>query len=56
VGESEVKQLAALVGLSIDPLDLPNVVVALRVLLGAADLVREFALADDVQAAPVFRP
>jgi hypothetical protein len=56
VGESEVKQLAALVGLSIDPLDLPNVVVALRVLLGAAALVREFALADDVEAAPVFRP
>jgi Protein of unknown function (DUF4089) len=56
VSETEVEQLAALVGLPISPSDLPGVAVALGVLLTVAQLVTDFPLPDDVEAAPVFRP
>lgn len=56
VSESEVERLAALVGLPISPTDLPSVAVALGVLLTIAQLVTDFPLPDDVEAAPVFRP
>ncbi|HEX5815885.1 MAG TPA: DUF4089 domain-containing protein [Methylomirabilota bacterium] len=56
VTEADVERLAALVGLPIAPGDLPAVAVALGVLLGAARLVTEFRLPDDVEPAPVFRP
>jgi 1-carboxybiuret hydrolase subunit AtzG-like protein len=56
VSDHDVERLAALVGLPISPSDLPNVAVALGVLLTAAQLVSDFPLPDDVEAAPVFRP
>lgn len=56
VSETEVERLAALVGLPISPTDLAGVTVALGVLLGVAQLVTDFPLPDDVEAAPVFRP
>ena len=56
VTEQETERLAAVVGLPIAPADLPNVTVALGVLLGVVPLVTDFPLPDDVEAAPVFRP
>jgi Protein of unknown function (DUF4089) len=56
VSETAVEQLAALVGLPISPSDLPGVAVALGVLLTVAQLVTDFPLPDDVEAAPVFHP
>lgn len=56
VSENEVERLAALVGLPISPTDLPNVAVALEILMTVAELVTDFPLPDDVEAAPVFRP
>jgi hypothetical protein len=56
VTEADVERLAALAGVPIAPEDLPAVAVALGVLLGAARLVTEFPLRDDVEPAPVFRP
>lgn len=56
VSETDVERLAAVVGVPISPADLPAVAVALGVLLTAAQLVSEFPLPDDVEAAPVFRP
>jgi 1-carboxybiuret hydrolase subunit AtzG-like protein len=56
VTEADVERLAAVAGVPIDPAEIAAVTVALGVLLNAARLVGEFALADDVEAAPVFRP
>ena len=56
LSENEVERLAALVGLPISPTDLPSVAIALGVLLTVAELVTDFPLPDDVEAAPVFRP
>jgi hypothetical protein len=56
VTEADVERLAAVVGVRIDPAEISAVAVALGVLLSAAQLVSEFPLADDVEAAPVFRP
>jgi len=56
VTEADVERLAGLVGLTISPGELPAVATALGVLLAAAQLVSEFPLPDDVEAAPVFRP
>jgi hypothetical protein len=56
VTEQETERLAAVVGLPIASADLPNVTVALGVLLGVVALVTDFPLPDDVEAAPVFRP
>jgi hypothetical protein len=56
VSEADVERLAGLVGVPISPDELPAVATALGVLLTAARLVTEFPLADDVEAAPVFRP
>lgn len=56
VSEADVERLAGLVGVPISPGELPAVAVALGVLLTAAQLVSEFPLPDDVEAAPVFRP
>lgn len=56
VTPDDVQRLAAVIGLPISPGDLPNVTIALNVLLSAADLVTGFPLPDDVEAAPVFRP
>jgi len=55
VTEADVERLAGLVGLPISPGDLPAVATALGVLLTVAELVSEFPLPDDVEAAPVFR-
>jgi Asp-tRNA(Asn)/Glu-tRNA(Gln) amidotransferase C subunit len=55
VSEAEVAQLAALIGLSIDPADRPAVAQQLGGLLAVARLVTEFPLPDEVEAAPVFR-
>lgn len=51
-----VDQAAKLVGLEIAPEHRPGVIRYLTVVLGAAALVREFSLPEDVEAAPVFRP
>lgn len=56
VSEADVERLAAVVGVPISPADRPAVAVALGVLLTAAQLVADFPLPDDVEAAPVFRP
>jgi hypothetical protein len=56
VSEADVERLAALVGVAIGPADQGAVALALGVLLTATQLVSEFALTDDVEAAPVFRP
>ena len=56
VTEADVDRLATVVGVPIDPGETPAVAVALGVLLNAAQLVNEFPLSDDVEAAPVFRP
>ena len=56
VSETDVERLATVVGVPISPADLPAVAVALGVLLTAAQLVSDFPLPDDVEAAPVFRP
>jgi len=56
VTEADVDRLAEQVGLRIDPEDRSDVAAALAVLLGAAQLVMEFALPEDVHPAPVFRP
>jgi hypothetical protein len=56
VSEADVERLAGLVGVPIGPAEVPAVATALGVLLTAAQLVSEFALPDDVEAAPVFRP
>jgi hypothetical protein len=56
ISEADVARLAGLVGVPISPDELPVVATALGVLLTAAQLVSEFPLPDDVDAAPVFRP
>jgi len=56
VTEADVERLAAVVGVPIHPAEIPAVATALGVLLNAAQLVSEFPLSDDVEAAPVFRP
>ncbi|HEY7520366.1 MAG TPA: DUF4089 domain-containing protein [Methylomirabilota bacterium] len=56
MSEADVERLAAVVGVPISPADRPAVAVALGVLLTAAQLVADFPLPDDVEAAPVFRP
>ena len=56
VSEGDIERLAALVGLPIRPTDLPGVAVALGALLTAAQLVTDFPLPDEVEAAPVFQP
>ena len=56
VTEADVERLAGVVGVPISPADAPAVAVALGVLLTAAQVVSEFALPEDVEAAPVFRP
>lgn len=55
ITEAEVEQLAALVGLSIDPSDRLAVARQLAGLLTVARLVTEFPLPDEVEGAPVFR-
>lgn len=47
---------AAVIGLPIAPEHRPGVIQFLGVVLGAAALVMEFPLPDDVEAAPVFEP
>ena len=54
--EADVEPLARLAGVPIDPAETSAVAVALGVLLGAARLVAEFPLPEDVEAAPVFQP
>jgi 1-carboxybiuret hydrolase subunit AtzG-like protein len=56
VSEADVERLAGLVGVPISAGELPAVATALGVLLTAAQLVSEFPLPDDVEAAPIFRP
>jgi len=56
VTEADVDRLAEPVGLRIDLRDRADVAAALAVLLGAAQLVMEFPLPEDIHPAPVFRP
>jgi hypothetical protein len=56
ISEHDAERLAGLVGVQITADDLTAVATALGVLLTAAQLVSEFPLSDDVEAAPVFRP
>jgi len=55
ITEAEIEQLAERVGLSIAPADRLAVAQQLSGLLTVAQLVTEFPLPDDVEAAPVFR-
>lgn len=56
VGDDDVERLAALLGLPISPADRHAVALTLGFLLTVGQLVTEFPLPDDVEAAPVFRP
>jgi 1-carboxybiuret hydrolase subunit AtzG-like len=51
-----VDEAAKLIGLPIAPEHRPGVIAFLGGLLGAADLVMEFPLPEEVEAAPVFEP
>jgi putative aminopeptidase FrvX len=54
--EAYVDAAAALIGLPIDPAHRPGVVVNLDRIAQMAALVMEFALPDEAEPAPVFRP
>ena len=54
--EVYVDAAAALIGLPIDPVHRPGVVVNLERLAQMAALVMEFPLPEDAEPAPVFRP
>jgi hypothetical protein len=54
--ETYVDAAAALIGLPIDPAYRPGVVVNLERIAQMAALVMEFALPDEAEPAPVFRP
>ena len=56
VTEADVQLLAVLVDLPIDPADRSGVASALAVVLGAAQLVMDFPLPEDVHPLPMFRP
>ena len=56
IKEDDVERLAGIAGVPISREELAAVATALGVLLTAAQLVSEFPLPDDVEAAPVFRP
>ena len=56
VTENDVERLATLIDLPIDPADRAGVATALAVVLGAAQLVMEFPLPEEIHPAPVFRP
>jgi 1-carboxybiuret hydrolase subunit AtzG-like protein len=51
-----VDEAANLIGLPIAPAHRPGVIQYLGGIMGAATLVMEFALPDDVEQAPVFEP
>lgn len=51
-----VDEAARRVGLTIAPEHRPGVIQFTEALLASAELVMEFPLPDDVEAAPVFRP
>jgi hypothetical protein len=51
-----VDAAAALIGLPIDPAHRPGVVVNLERIAQMAALVMEFALPEEAEPAPVFRP
>jgi hypothetical protein len=51
-----VDQAAKLIDLPIAPEHRPGVVQFMGVIMGAAALVMEFPLPDDVESAPVFEP
>ena len=53
---AHVDGASKLIGLRIPPEHRPGVIQAMAVITGAAALVMEFPLPDDVQAAPVFEP
>ena len=55
-GEALVTDLAARLGLAIDPAWLPAVAEQLAGLLAAGALVAEMPLPDEVEGAPVFEP
>ena len=54
--EAYVDAVAALIGLPLDPAYRPGVLLNLDRIGQMARLVMEFALPDDTEAAPVFRP
>jgi hypothetical protein len=54
--EAYVDAAAALIGLPIDPAYRPGVVVNLERIAQMAALIMEFALPDEAEPAPVFRP
>jgi hypothetical protein len=54
--EAYVDAAAALIGLPIDPAHRPGVIVNLERIAQMAALVMEFALPEEAEPAPVFRP
>jgi hypothetical protein len=54
--EAYVDAAAALIGLRIDPAHRPGVIVNLERIAQMAALVMEFALPEEAEPAPVFRP
>ncbi len=54
--ETYVDEAARVIGLPIAPEHRPGVIQFTGVLLGAAAMVMEFPLSEDVEAAPVFEP
>jgi Asp-tRNA(Asn)/Glu-tRNA(Gln) amidotransferase C subunit len=56
IDERDVKRLAELAGLEIDPAFLPGVTRNLETLVGQAALLMAPPLAAEIEPAPVFRP
>jgi len=54
VPEDYARAVAGLLALPIEPAWMPSIVANLRVLHAAADLVGDFPLPDEAEAAPVF--
>jgi Protein of unknown function (DUF4089) len=54
--DAYVDTAAALIGLTIDPLHRPGVVLNLERIAQMAALVMEFPMPDETEPAPVFRP
>jgi hypothetical protein len=54
--QAYVDAAAALIGLPIDPAHRPGVIVNLERIAQMAALVMEFALPEEAEPAPVFRP
>ena len=54
--DADIDRLAAMLGLTIDPSSRTAVREHMAAMLAAAQLVTDFPLPDDLEAAPIFRP